>query len=151
MPEKLKWIYAISDLLDSKFRIPGTNIRFGLDFIIGLIPYGGDIFSFVLSSLLILIMVFYGASGIVVVKMIGNVLLDTIVGTIPILGDIFDLRYRANMKNIYLLREHYEKGKHKGSAWPVILMLFLLFVVLFVFLFYWLWKLTAVILTWVIS
>lgn len=145
------WIYKLSDLLDTKFKIPRTKIRFGLDFIIGLIPYAGDIFSFLLSSLLILIRGFYGASSMVVLKMMGNVLLDTTVGTIPILGDIFDLRYRANIKNINLLKEHYEKNEHMGSAWPVILTFLFLFTILFVVLIYFLWKLTAIILPWVVT
>ena len=114
-----------TDFLDDRFRIPGTNIRFGADFLIGLVPYQGDIISFVISGILIIAMARKGASGMVIVKMLGNVWIDGMVGTVPIIGDIFDLRYRANRRNLNLLKEHYEEGRHKGSAWGVIIFILL--------------------------
>ena len=120
-PKELYWIDQASDLLDSKFRIPGTNIRFGLDFIIGLVPYAGDVVTYGFSSILVLSMVRHGASGMVVIKMLWNILLDATIGSIPLLGDLFDLHFKANRKNFELLREHYEEGQHQGSAWPVVL------------------------------
>lgn len=118
-----------TDFLDDRFRIPGTNIRFGADFLIGLVPYAGDIISFVISGILIIAMARKGASGMVIVKMLGNVWIDGMVGTVPIIGDIFDLRYRANRRNLNLLKEHYEEDRHKGSAWGIIIfILFALFV-----------------------
>ncbi len=120
IPE-IEWIDNAADLLDTKFRIPGTQIRFGADFIIGLIPYAGDVLSFMISGILVLAMARHGVSGRVVLLMLWNIFLDTIVGTIPIFGDIFDLTYRANWRNVQLLRAHYYEGKHKGSAWKIIL------------------------------
>lgn len=149
LPEQkpeLKYLDQASDLLDSRFRIPGTNIRFGLDFLIGLVPYAGDIIGFVFSGFLLITMVRNGASGMVVLKMLWNVFLDTTVGTIPILGDLFDLQYKANRRNYELLLEHYEEGAHKGSAWPVIIGLIFALVLLLLLslaLIFWLLNITA--------
>ena len=117
---EFKYLDSVSDLLDSRFRIPGTSIRFGFDFLIGLVPYAGDVVTFGFSGLLVIAMARHGASGMVVSKMLWNILLDTVVGSIPVLGDIFDLQFKANRRNYYLLREHYQEGKHGGSALPVI-------------------------------
>ena len=137
---QLKHLDRAADLLDSRFRIPGTDIRFGVDFLIGLVPYAGDLISFGLSGLLVIAMARHRASGVVVLKMLWNVLLDTVVGSIPILGDLFDLQYKANRRNYILLSEHYREGEHQGSAWPVVLavvgMLLLLLVGLIWFLFW---------------
>lgn len=131
-----KWLDRASTLLDNQFRIPGTDIRFGADFLIGLVPYAGDLISFGISGLLVLVMARKGASGMVLVKMIGNIWLDGMVGTIPILGDIFDLSFRANRRNLNLLREHYQEGAHRGSAWWL---LFLVLGVLFLMVFLSIW------------
>lgn len=120
-PAEFKHLDNLSDLLDSRFRIPGTNIRFGLDALVGLVPYAGDMVTFAFSGLLVISMARYGASGMVVVKMLWNVLLDTMVGSIPLVGDIFDVQFKANRRNYRLLKEHYQQGKHTGSAWPVVL------------------------------
>ncbi len=121
VPTEFKYLDSMSDLLDSRFRIPGTNIRFGLDFLVGLVPYAGDLVTFVFSGVLVISMARNGASGMVVLKMLGNILLDTLVGSIPILGDLFDLSFKANRRNYKLLKEHYQGGKHGGSALPIIL------------------------------
>lgn len=120
-PDKLRNIDRLSTLLDSKFRIPGTDIRFGADFLIGLVPYGGDILSFLMSGALVVTMAQHGASGKLVAKMLFNILIDTTVGAVPILGDIFDLFYKSNRRNYHLLREHYVEGAHTGSAKGVII------------------------------
>ena len=131
-PSELKWLDTATQLLDNRFRIPGTDIRFGLDFLIGLMPGVGDIFSLGISGLLVVVMARKGASGMVIVKMIWNILVDAIAGTVPILGDIFDLSFRANRRNLDLLQEHYVEGEHDGSAWPVvIIILIIIFGVIF--------------------
>lgn len=137
---ELQWLDGATQFLDNRFRIPGTDIRFGLDFLIGLMPGLGDVFSFGLSSLLVIIMARKGASGMVVVKMLRNIILDTLVGTIPILGDIFDLSYRANRRNMHLLQEHYQEGEHQGSAWPVIFGLVIVLIGSFVLVLYGVWQ-----------
>ena len=123
--QELAWIDSAASFLDNRFRIPGTNIRFGVDFLIGLVPYIGDVVSFAISGLLVMVMARKGASGMALVKMVGNVWVDGAIGAIPLLGDRFDLRYRANLRNLQLLKEHYAEGKHQGSAWPVVFLILL--------------------------
>ncbi len=143
----LFWLDKIAELLDNRFRIPFTNIRFGIDFIIGLVPYVGDLASFIISAFLVLIMGRYGGSGMLAVKMVGNILLDAAVGVIPLLGDIFDLRYKANMRNVRLLRQHYTEGKHKGSALWVVLVLLLALGLAFFLMIFLVWK----VLSWLLA
>jgi Domain of unknown function (DUF4112) len=118
---ELAWVEDVTRLLDTKFRIPGTRIRFGADFILGLVPGLGDVLSMGFSALLIVTMVRKGASVNLALRMLFNVLLDTVVGSIPLLGNVFDLFYKANYRNLLLMREHYDEGKHAGSAWPIVL------------------------------
>lgn len=129
IPE-MTWLTHMADILDDRFRIPGTNIRFGLDAVVGLIPYLGDLVTFFISGFLVVVMARRGASGRLVIHMMGNIFLDGAIGTIPFLGDLFDFRYRANKKNVRLLREHYSEGRHRGSALPVILLVFFLMLLL---------------------
>lgn len=127
VPPKIKWLDNVSSFLDNQFRIPGTQTRFGLDFIIGLVPYAGDLASFGISSVLVLTMVRYGASGRLVIQMLWNIFLDTTIGAIPILGDIFDLYFKSNRRNFELLRNHYEEGQYQGNGlWIVGLVLLFL-------------------------
>lgn len=120
-PEQFQWLDTVSDLLDSRFRIPFTNIRFGADFLIGLVPYAGDFLSFGISGSLVVAMARHGVGAGVLLRMLWNIALDALVGAIPILGDIFDLTYRANRRNLELLKKHYDKGKADGSTLPAVL------------------------------
>lgn len=117
---QLRWIDGFSRLLDTKFRIPGTDMRFGLDFLLGLVPGAGDIISLGMSGILVATMAKNGASPMLAARMLVNVALDAIVGTIPIIGNIFDLVYKANYRNAVLMREYYQEGQHQGSVWPVV-------------------------------
>jgi hypothetical protein len=145
-PPQLQTLNSLTQIMDNRFTIPGTNIKFGLDFLIGLVPYAGDIVSFLMSSGLVLVMVRHGASGMLVTKMLGNIFLDTTVGSIPILGDIFDLSYKSNRRNYHLLEEHYEEGKHQGSIWPVLIAVLIALVAMFTLLIWIIYKVVAV--TW---
>ena len=126
----LKQLGHLAKLMDSQFRIPGTEIRFGLDGIIGLIPGAGDLSTFAVSGYMLWIMAQNGASGYVLARMVLNVLVDSLVGAIPLIGDIFDIAFKANMRNLKLMQQHYQEGRHKGSAWkaivPVLIVLFLI-------------------------
>lgn len=126
VPEKekeLRWVRQLATLLDSQFVIPGTNIRFGLDPLFSLIPVLGDLATYVISGVLIYTMYQQGASRKVVIKMIVNSTFDAILGTIPIVGTVFDVFYRSNEKNLKLLREHYMEGKHHGSGNGLVLLI----------------------------
>ncbi len=149
--KNIKWIDIVTDWMDNKIRIPGTNIRFGLDFLIGLVPYIGDMASFAVSGLLLIGMARHGASGMLLIKMIGNVLLDTIVGSIPILGDLFDLTYRANWRNLKLFEEYYEEDEHQGSGCWVIILILVILTALFLFLIFVVWEVLKVVWEFIIS
>jgi len=142
VPNELKWIERISVLLDSKFRVPGTKIKFGLDPIIGLVPYFGEVVSFGISGLLVLSMIRHGASGKVIVKMLGNLAVDAIAGIVPGLGDLFDVYYKANRRNYKLLEQHQAEGKHEGSGWPILLGVSLIILIMMGFM---IWGMVAVI------
>ncbi|GAB3222374.1 DUF4112 domain-containing protein [Hymenobacter seoulensis] len=144
--ERLRWVERISHLLDSQFRVPGTNWRFGLDPLMGLIPVVGGLPSLAVSGALILTMMRHGASGQLVVRMAFNVLIDTLIGAIPVLGNIFDFAYKANNRNVRLLREHYAEGKHQGSGKGILLLLAVFLAIVFglvgwliFLLFEWVW------------
>ncbi len=124
--DELIWLHRTAELLDNKFRLPGTNFRFGVDAIVGLIPYIGDIITILVGGVLIIIMYRKGASGKLTIKMLSNVLIDTVIGTVPFIGDIFDFGYRSHSRNVYLMIEHYEEGRHRGSAWPAVILFALL-------------------------
>ncbi len=130
---------VLAKLMDSQFRIPGTSIRFGLDALLGLIPGAGDFGTFLVSGYMILVLAQNGASGFVLAKMTSNILLDALFGSIPLLGDVFDIAFKANQRNVTLMREHYIQGRHSGSAWKVILpvmLVLLLFIVALAWLSY---------------
>jgi Domain of unknown function (DUF4112) len=113
--QSLERLEALAKLMDSAFLVPGTNIRMGLDAIIGLVPVVGDLVSGAISSYLIWEARRLGASRWVIGRMAANTLIDTTFGVIPILGDAFDVLFRSNMKNLALLRRHLTK---KGLAGP---------------------------------
>ncbi len=138
---KLKWVEWVSHLMDEQFRLPGTKFRFGLDPILNLIPVVGDLSGFAVSAALIATMARQGASGKVMALMIFNVAIDTLIGGIPIIGQIFDFAYKANTRNIKLLRAHYVEGKHSGSGKGVITLVLVALFVFFVLIAYASWKL----------
>lgn len=106
-------------LLDSRWRIPGTGIRFGADAVAGLLPVVGDSASALVSVYMIYKAHRLGASGWLLTRMVGNAALDTVFGSVPILGSIFDLVYKANNRNVRLLRRHLEqRGKRLPPPEP---------------------------------
>ncbi len=127
--------------MDNQFRLPGTNFRFGLDPILGLLPVVGDLASFAVSATLIMTMARHGASGKLVVLMLLNVALDAIIGSIPVLGNIFDFAFKANERNVRLLRSHYEEGRYQGSGKGIIVGVLIGIIVLFILLGWALWEL----------
>lgn len=117
---ELRNLRVLAKLMDSQFRIPGTGVKFGLDALIGLIPGAGDFATFLISGYMVTILAKNGASGFVLARMVLNILIDSLVGSIPILGDIFDVVFKANQRNVTLMHQHYVEGRHKGGAWKVI-------------------------------
>ncbi|MCT1523717.1 DUF4112 domain-containing protein [Sphingobacterium hotanense] len=115
------WVERLSVLMDSRFRI--GNFRFGLDPILNFIPFAGQIATFIISLVLVTVMCRNGASGKIAIKMLLNVTWDALLGSIPLLGNIFDFFNKANDKNIKLLREHYYENKHQGSGKNIIFLI----------------------------
>jgi hypothetical protein len=97
---------ALARILDSAVGIPGTRFRVGLDAILGLIPGGGDVAAAALSGYIVLTAARRGVPRAVLARMLLNVLVDTAVGSVPVLGDLFDVAYKANMRNVELLERH---------------------------------------------
>lgn len=108
----------IAALLDDIFQIPGTQIRFGLDALIGWIPGIGDAMSGMASFLIVFASWKRGARTVTLLRMIANVLLETMVGAIPVIGDLFHVAWKANRRNYKLLmRERLEPGMNTGRDW----------------------------------
>jgi Domain of unknown function (DUF4112) len=123
-PAQLERLRAVSRLLDSAFEIPGTRYRFGLDALIGLVPGLGDAVSAVFSGYIILQASRLGAPKSVVTRMIANVALDTVVGWVPVLGDLFDVAWKSNLKNMALLESHLQQpGAAKAGSRKALLLL----------------------------
>lgn len=140
---------ALAKILDNQFRVPGTQVRFGLDGIIGLVPYLGDVAGFVVSGFLMRTMIQRGAGPILMIRMMGNVALDAVVGVVPIAGDLFDFGYKANRRNVEMLKKYYADGKAKPSAKWSLALLGMLFFILFALLIWAIWKVSAMFVNWV--
>ncbi|HYG18769.1 MAG TPA: DUF4112 domain-containing protein [Ohtaekwangia sp.] len=143
--DRIQWVETLSRWMDSKFLIPGTNIRFGIDPIVSLFPVFGDFLTFLISGALIYTMHRHGASGKVVIKMVLNATLDTVIGAIPLVGTVFDIFYRANDRNVKLLREYYFEGKHQGSGKGLLGVIVVMALLLIAGIFYGMWKLLEVV------
>jgi len=108
----LNRLRALSRTLDTAITIPGTSYRIGLDPIIGLIPSFGDYIGAGLSAYIILEAAQLGTPQPILYRMVINVILETIIGAIPIVGDLFDAAWKANIKNMKLL-EAYLRSPHR--------------------------------------
>jgi hypothetical protein len=103
--ERVARMDALATLLDTAVVLPGTNIRFGLDALIGLVPGIGDTITTAMSLWIVHEAHQLGAPGHVIVRMLGNVALDSVVGAVPLIGDAFDVMWRSNRRNMRLLQE----------------------------------------------
>jgi len=104
--QRLARIDSLATLLDTALAVPGTNIRFGLDAIVGLFPGIGDVLMSLISLYIVHEARQLGAPTHLLVRMIVNIAIDGIVGSAPIAGDIFDVMWRANRRNMALLYDH---------------------------------------------
>jgi hypothetical protein len=105
--ERLARLDALANLFDTAFVLPGTNIRFGLDALIGLVPGIGDAVTTFVSLYIVNEARALGAPRHLIARMLANVALDSVVGVVPFLGDAFDVMWRANRRNLTLLRNHF--------------------------------------------
>ena len=107
--QRIARLEAVAKLLDIAFVLPGTNIRYGIDGLIGLIPVVGDIITTAISLWLVREARALGAPWYITARMLGNVAVDGVVGMVPLAGDAFDVMFRANMRNMRLLRRWLDK------------------------------------------
>ena len=105
-PAKLDRLRRISRVLDNAIPVPGTKLRLGLDPILGLLPGGGDMITGGISAYIVVEAARMGIPREVLLKMVGNIVVDSFAGTIPVLGDLFDVGWKSNLKNIELLEKH---------------------------------------------
>ena len=104
-------IDALATLLDTAFVLPGTSVRFGFDALIGLFPAVGDLITTALSLFIVHEAYQLGVPSHVIARMLGNVALDGVFGAVPLVGDAFDVLWRANRRNMRLLREWLERDE----------------------------------------
>ena len=114
---------ALATLLDTALVIPGTNVRFGLDALIGLFPAIGDIITTALSLFIVHEAYQLGAPRHVIVRMLGNVVIDTVGGTVPVIGDLFDAGWKSNSRNLALLERHLGKPESTKRASRAVVLL----------------------------
>jgi hypothetical protein len=96
----------LADLLDQRFMIPGTSIRIGLDPIISLIPGIGDLLANLTGSLILIIAAQLGVPKVVLARMGANIAINTIIGVVPIFGDVISIWFRSNVRNVELLQRY---------------------------------------------
>ena len=125
-------------LLDASIRVPFTRFRLGLDSLMGLVPGVGDAAGAAMSGFIIAQAWRMGASPATLGRMIGNVLLETVVGVVPLLGDVFDMAYKANLRNVRLALAQIDRddaaarghrGARAGAVWIVLIAVAVLVIV----------------------
>jgi hypothetical protein len=129
---QLERLRRLARLLDNAVQLPGTRFRFGLDPIIGLVPGIGDVIGAIFSTFIIFQAARMGASRPTLVRMLFNVGVDTLVGEIPLLGDLFDFGWKSNTRNIALLEQHLQRPvAAKAASRRMLLLLGLGLLILF--------------------
>jgi hypothetical protein len=102
-PADISDLRQLADWLDTKFVIPGTSIRFGLDAIIGLVPGIGDLITTALGAFILIRAHELGAPKLLLARMGANLAIDSIIGAVPLFGDLFDIAFRSHQRNVRLL------------------------------------------------
>ncbi len=115
---ELRRLETLADWLDSRFRLPGTNFRFGLDGLLGLVPGVGDTVTGAAGAYVIVTAYRLGAPTPLLARMGANTAIDWIVGSIPLVGDLLDFGFKANRRNTALLRRHLETSHDIKDVTP---------------------------------
>jgi hypothetical protein len=148
---ELEIVRKLAKVMDELITIPGTKIKFGLDPIIGLIPGVGDLGSAAIGAYIIRAANRLGVPAVVQARMLLNLLIDTLIGVVPIVGDYLDVLYKANAKNAILLQRAVENREATGrSSWLLFIGMITAFIVIVVggiagtvFLVKWAWTHTG--------
>lgn len=136
VPENLKQLEQIrwlSRLLDNSIKIPGSNYRIGIDPLLGLIPGIGDLIGSALSSYIILLAVSANVSPWTLTRMAFNVLLESMVGALPLVGDLFDAVWKANERNRRLLEASLQNPRREKLDRRFVVLVFIALGAVFVF------------------
>ncbi|OUL29012.1 hypothetical protein BV372_24025 [Nostoc sp. T09] len=144
----LKRLRQISRLMDNVITVPGTQVSVGLDPILGLLPIGGDVVGVILSGYIVVEAARLGASRATLGRMVFNIIIDGLVGSIPMLGDLFDFAWKANTLNIQLLENHLQSPipTKKADKWFILalvaglLLIAIVLVILPMIIIRWLWQ-----------
>jgi hypothetical protein len=129
--QRLAVLRRVSGMLDSAMLVPGTSIRFGLDPILGLIPGLGDLVSPLFAIGILWQARDLGIPKVVQLRMIGNVAVDTLIGLVPVAGDLFDVAWKANDMNMALLERHaYEEHRASRGDWVFVSMMIVILVLI---------------------
>ncbi|GBQ44872.1 DUF4112 domain-containing protein [Komagataeibacter europaeus] len=97
----------LATLLDAAFRIPGTKARWGLDTLIGLLPVGGTVIMLLPSLYIVWKSWHLGVGRPVLARMMGNIIVEALADLVPVLGDVFDTAFKADLRNVALLEQHF--------------------------------------------
>ena len=116
--QRLEALRALQRWLDEAFRVPGTNLRFGWDPLIGLVPWVGDLLTALMSGAIVLQAHHMRLPRVVQLRMLGNIAIDLTAGAIPVVGDAADFFWKSNKKNFAMLEEHaYEVRPATPGDW----------------------------------
>lgn len=107
IPKELEWAEKLTRLMDDQFKIPFINFRFGLDPILGLIPWAGDVVAFAISALILSALIRNGMPFGLIIRMVANIVLDLIIGGVPVVGGVADFFFKANRANLKLAKEYF--------------------------------------------
>ncbi|MDB5521020.1 MAG: hypothetical protein JWQ82_617 [Tardiphaga sp.] len=107
--QRIARLEALTNLLDVAFVMPGTNVRYGIDALIGLVPVIGDIVTTAIALWIVREARALGAPWHLTARMLGNVAIDGVVGAVPLVGDAFDVMFKANIRNMKMLRKWLDK------------------------------------------
>ncbi len=122
---KVRQLRQISDLLDNAIRVPGTSLGVGLDPVLGLIPGGGDVLGGLISVYIVFSAATMGLPKETLTRMATNIVFDSLAGIVPVFGDLFDVAWKANSKNMDLLENHLESPQvsKKADSWFIFILL----------------------------
>ncbi len=114
--QRLAQVRFIAGMMDDRFGVPGTRLRFGFDTVLGLMPGLGDALTSAISLLIVHHAWQSGAPKLMLARMLGNVGVDFVIGAIPLLGDLMDFAWKANRRNARMLEEHLTRAPAKGTV-----------------------------------